>query len=40
MAYMCVKGFGECDGCGYCTEETEETYEEEYRPEDDWEEEG
>ena len=20
MAYMCRLGYGECDGCGYCTE--------------------
>ena len=19
MAYPCIKGFGECDGCGYCS---------------------
>lgn len=19
MAYMCLHGYGECDGCGYCT---------------------
>jgi hypothetical protein len=29
MAYMCTKGYGECDGCGYCTEPDEETKEDE-----------
>lgn len=24
MAYMCIKGFGECDACGYCCAEDEE----------------
>ena len=37
MAFMCVKGFGECDGCGCCTETETEKEEIEYRPEDDWE---
>ena len=36
MAFMCTKGFGECDGCGCCTDEIDEE-EIEYRPEDDWE---
>ena len=45
MAYMCIKGFGECDACGYCEdtwdEDENEAFrdEDEYRPEDDWEEE-
>lgn len=30
MAYMCIKGFGECDACGCCcTEDEEEENEEE-----------
>ena len=40
MAYMCRLGHGECDCCGACWDEDEnEAFEdEEYRPEDDWEE--
>ena len=39
MAYMCKLGYCECDGCGACKEEDVIEYEEEYRPEDDWEDE-
>lgn len=37
MAYMCIKGFGECDGCGYCTEaeETEDETEDENEDENE-----
>ncbi len=24
MAYMCTRGYGECDACGFCTENDEE----------------
>ena len=34
MAYMCIKGYGECDACGACEEEKEE-YIPEYYPEED-----
>ena len=40
MAYMC-RYYGECDCCGACWDEDDnEAFddEEEYRPEDDWEE--
>ena len=43
MAFMCELGHGECDGCGACRDwdedENEAFRDDEYRPEDDWEEE-
>ena len=36
MAYMCIKGFGECDACGYCGgfSVDEEEYDEDEEDED------
>ena len=28
MAYMCLKGYGECDAFGYCAETSDEDIEE------------
>lgn len=34
MAYMCIKGFGECDACGYCCDDWDEDENEAFRGED------